>query len=77
MTHVTCRLTAKNLGPAPEFYAWQSSMGYFYLFSGNSFIIQLVIQACCENTGPTGIDKGGQGAQPPNCRAEKNFSLLK
>ena len=29
--------------PAPEFYAWQSSMGYFYLFSGNSFIIFLRI----------------------------------
>jgi len=30
-------------GSAPKFYAWQSSMGYVYLFSGNSFIIFLRI----------------------------------
>jgi len=64
-------------GPAPEFYAWQSSMGYFYLFSGNSFIVQLVIQACCENTGPTGVDKGGLGAQPPIAEQKRIFFLLK
>jgi len=36
MTHLTCRLTAKNRDPAPEPYARQSSMGLllpFYLFT--------------------------------------------
>ena len=33
MTHVTCRLTAKNRNQLryPTQYAWQSSMGYIYL----------------------------------------------
>jgi len=30
-------------GSAPEFCAWQSSMDYFYLLSGNSFIVFLGI----------------------------------
>ena len=31
MTHVTCRLTAKKPGSAPEPYARYSSIGYLYL----------------------------------------------
>jgi len=30
MTHVTCRLTEKEPGLAPEPYTWQSSMGYLF-----------------------------------------------